>query len=257
MSEEEKIEEKISIKKSTYKKLIYGLIGSAIIISFISGYQVGNFDSSIPTIQASLNSQIQNSQAPSPTNNGLVQVSLDDDPLLGDKNAPITIVEFGDFQCPFCKRFHQQTLPDIKSNYIDKGIVNIVWKDFPIQSIHQNAVASSIAGECADDQGLFWELHDRIFDEQQNWEGLPTSIAINDFKRYASEIGINENEFNKCLDSEKYRQEVLDDFSYGSRIGISGTPAFFVGNQQVGFVQITGAQPYSVFENIIEALLVN
>jgi len=251
-------EEKISIKKSTYKKLIYGMFGLAIIISFLGGYQVGNFDSSIPTIQASLNSQIQNSQAsPSPTNNGLVQVLLEDDPLLGDKNAPITIVEFGDFQCPFCKRFHQQTLPDLKSNYIDKGIVNMVWKDFPIQSIHQNAVASSIAGECADDQGLFWELHDRIFDEQENWQGLPTTIAINDFKRYASEIGMNENEFNTCLDSAKYSQEVLDDFSYGSRIGISGTPAFFVGNQQVGFVQITGAQPYSVFENIIETLLVN
>jgi len=187
----------------------------------------------------------------------LVQVSLDDDPLLGDKNAPITIIEFGDFQCPFCKRFHELTLPELKSNYIDKGIVNLVWKDFPIQSIHQNALVTSIAGECADDQGLFWELHDRMFAEQANWQGLSTSIAINDFKRYASEIGINENEFNTCLDSEKYRQEVLDDFSYGSRIGVSGTPAFYVGNQQTGYVQVTGAQPYSVFENIIETLLVN
>lgn len=250
-------EEQISIKKSTYKKLIYVIIGFSLLLSFLVGYQVGNFDSSIPTIQASLNSQIQNSQAsPSPTN-ALVQVSLDDDPLLGDRNSPITIVEFGDFQCPFCKRFHQETLPDLKSNYIDKGIVNLVWKDFPLPSIHQNAIASSIAGECADDQGYFWELHDRIFDEQENWQGLPTSIAVNDFKRYASEIGMNENEFNTCLDSEKYTQEVLDDFSYGSRIGISGTPAFFVGNQQVGFVQITGAQPYSVFESIIESLLVN
>jgi len=248
-------EEQISIKRITYKKLIYTLIGLGLILSFLSGYQVGIFDSSIPTIQASINSQIQNSQGTIPTNDGLVQVSFDDDPLLGDKNAPVTIVEFGDFQCPFCKRFHTETLPDLKSNYIDKGIVNLVWMDFPLESIHQNAVATSIAGECAEEQGYFWELHDRIFAEQENWQGLPTSFAVIDIKRYASEIGMNENEFNSCLDSEKYRQKVLDDFSYGSRIGISGTPAFFVGNQQVGFVQISGAQPYSVFESIIEKYL--
>jgi len=248
-------EEQISINKTTYKKLIYTLIGLGLILSFLVGYQVGNFDSSIPTIQASLDSQIQNSQAsPSPTNS-LLQISFDDDPILGDKNAPITIVEFGDYQCPFCKRFHQETLPELKSNYIDKGIVNLVWMDFPLESIHQNAVATSIAGECAEEQGYFWELHDRMFVEQENWQGLPTSIAVNDFKRYASEIGMNENDFNSCLDSEKYKQKVSDDFSYGSRIGISGTPAFFVGNQQVGFVQITGAQPYSVFENVIETYL--
>jgi len=248
-------EEQISINKTTYKKLIYTLIGLGLILSFLVGYQVGNFDSSIPTIEASLDSQIQNSQAsPSPTNS-LVQISFDDDPILGDKNAPITIVEFGDYQCPFCKRFHQETLPELKSNHIDKGIVNLVWMDFPLESIHQNAVATSIAGECAEEQGYFWELHDRMFVEQENWQGLPTSIAVNDFKRYASEIGMNENEFSSCLDSEKYKQKVSDDFSYGSRIGISGTPAFFVGNQQVGFVQITGAQPYSVFENVIETYL--
>lgn len=248
-------EEQISINKTTYKKLIYTLIGLGLILSFLVGYQVGNFDSSIPTIGASLDSQIQNSQAsPSPTNS-LVQISFDDNPILGDKNAPITIVEFGDYQCPFCKRFHQETLPDLKSNYIDKGIVNLVWMDFPLESIHQNAVVTSIAGECAEEQGYFWELHDRMFVEQENWQGLPTSIAINDFKRYASEIGMNENDFNSCLDSEKYKQKVMDDFSYGSRTGISGTPAFFVGNQQVGFVLITGAQPYSVFESVIETYL--
>ena len=253
-------EEKVTIKKSTYRKLIYGILVLALFGSFLGGYQVGNFDSNIPSIQESVESQITTSQAQAQgqaSNNGLVQISLDDDPLLGDINAPITIVEFGDFQCPFCKRFHQSTLPDIKSNYIDTGIVNLVWKDFPIQSIHQNAVASSVAGECADDQGLFWELHDKIFEDQAVWEGLPTSIAINNFKRYATELGMDQVQFNECLDSQKYLQEVLDDFSYGSRSGVTGTPAFFIGNEKTGFVKISGAQPYSVFESVIESLLVN
>jgi len=251
-------EEKISINKSTYKKLIYGIFGFALIISFLTGYELGNFDSNIPSIQQSVESQIQNSQASAnPSNNGLIEISLDDDPLLGDINAQITIVEFGDFQCPFCKRFHQQTLPELKSNYIDKGIVNLVWKDFPIQNIHQNAVASSIAGECADDQGVFWELHDRIFEEQSIWQGLPTNIAINDFKRYANDLGVDQTEFNNCLDSQVYLEEVLDDLSYGSRSGVTGTPAFFIGNEKIGFIKITGAQPFSVFEGVIESLLTN
>jgi len=251
-------EEKISISKSLYKKLVYSIIGFALVGSFLGGYVVGNFDSNIPSIQQSVQTQIQNSQASAnPSNNGIVQISLDDDPLLGDFNAPITIVEFGDFQCPFCKRFHQLTLPELKSNYIDKGIVNLVWKDFPIQSIHQNAVATSIAGECADDQGVFWELHDRFFVEQGNWQGLPTNIAINDFKRYASELGVDQTEFNSCLDSQRYLQEVLDDFSYGSRSGVTGTPAFFIGNEKTGFIKITGAQPFSVFQSVIESLLAN
>jgi len=251
-------EEKISINRSTYKKLIYGISGFALIVSFMAGYEVGNFDSNIPSITQSVNTQIQNSEtSANPPSNGLVQISLDDDPLLGDINAPITIVEFGDFQCPFCKRFHQQTLPELKSNYIDKGIINLVWKDFPIESIHQNAIASSLAGECADDQGSFWELHDRIFEEQGIWQGLPTNIAINDFKRYAIELGMDQTKFNDCLDSQKYLQEVLDDFRYGAKSGVSGTPAFFIGNEKTGFVLISGAQPYSVFESVIESLIVN
>jgi len=247
--------EEVTIKKSTYKKLIYTIVIASLLLSFLLGYQVGNFDSNIPTVQESIGSQIQNSQGSNqPSTNTLIQLTIDDDPLLGDINAPITIIEYGDFQCPFCKRFHDETLPLIKSNYIDKGLINMVWKDFPLQSIHKNAIITSIAGECADDQGLFWELHDKIFDEQANWQGLPISITINEIKGYASEIGINQEQFNNCLDSEKYLDEVSDDFNT-ARSFVSGTPAFFIGNEETGFVKLTGAQPFSVFQSVIESLL--
>lgn len=251
-------EEKISLKKTTYKKLIYTLITASLLLSFLFGYQVGSFDSNIPTIQESVETQLKNSQTSgnSPKTN-LVQISVDDDPLLGNPNAPITIIEYGDFQCPFCLRFHEQTLPELKTNYIETGKVNLVWKDFPIQNIHQNAIATSLAGECADDQGVFWELHDKFFAEQGIWQSLPTDIAIIDFKRYADELGMDVNSFNDCLDSEKYLQEVANDYDEGLNYGVSGTPAFFIGNENTGFILISGAQPYSVFESVIESLIEN
>jgi protein-disulfide isomerase len=170
----------------------------------------------------------------------------DDDPFLGDENAPVVMIEFSDFQCPFCKRFRDQTFDQIKSQYIDTGKVKFVYRDFPLNSIHPYAQKSAEAAECADDQGKFWEYHDKLFENQQVW----SSVGISEFKKYAQELGLDEDIFNSCLDSGKYTNEVNNDLSDAAAAGGRGTPFFIIGN-----TPLSGAQPFSVFQAAIEAEL--
>ncbi len=168
---------------------------------------------------------------------------IDDDIIKGDPNAPVTIVEFSDFECPFCARFFEQTLPQIQQNYIDTGKVKFVYRDFPL-SIHQNAQKSAEAAECAGEQGKFWEMHDKLFESG-------VSGGVNSFKQYAADLGLNTAEFNDCLDSGKMASEVQKDMDDGAAIGIRGTPGFIING-----VLVSGAQPYSVFEQVIDQMLV-
>jgi len=168
--------------------------------------------------------------------------SSDDDPVKGDSNAPVTIIEFSDFECPFCARFFTDTLPQIQAKYIDTGKVKFVYRDFPL-SIHDNAQKAAEAAECAYDQGKFWEYHDLLFENQR-------SLTITSLKSYASQLSLDQSTFDSCLDSGKNAQEVKDDFQAGVNAGVSGTPAFFVNG-----VSLSGAQPFSAFEQVIEAEL--
>jgi len=167
-----------------------------------------------------------------------LQVSADDDPVKGSKDAPVTIIEFSDFQCPYCGRFYQQTLPLIEENYIKTGKVKIVYRDFPL-SFHQYAQKAAEAAECAHEQGKFWEYHDKLFENQN-------ALDVASLKQYASELGLDAQKFNDCLDSGKKASEVQKDFNDGSMYGVSGTPTFFING-----IPLVGAQPYSVFEQII------
>lgn len=167
---------------------------------------------------------------------------IDDDSIKGDPNAPITIIEFSDYECPFCQRFYLTTYQQIVENYIDTGKVNLVYRDFPL-SFHQNAQKAAEAAECAGEQGKYYEMHDLLF--EKGVEG-----GIDSFKNYASEIGLNQAEFDECLDSGKMESEVKKDFADGQALGISGTPSFII-NGKI----LVGAQPYSVFEKEIEAEL--
>ena len=168
---------------------------------------------------------------------------VDDDPVLGNKNAKLTIVEFSDFQCPFCARFKEQTLNQLKSQYIDTGKVKFVYRDFPLSSIHPMAQKAAEASECADDQEKFWEMHDKIFEGQ-------ASLSINSLKQWAAELGLNTNDFNKCLDSGKNKDEVEKDLRDATSSGGQGTPYFIVGE-----IPVSGAQPFSAFQQAIESQL--
>jgi len=166
-------------------------------------------------------------------------VSIDDDAIEGNEDAPVTIIEFSDYECPFCERFYSQTLGQIRENYIDTGKVKLVYRDFPL-SFHAQAQKAAEAAECAGEQGKYYEMHDKLF-------GEGVDGGVTSFKQYAKDIGLNTNDFNYCLDSGKMANEVQKDFSDGQNAGVQGTPAFFINGNQV-----TGAQPYSVFEQVIE-----
>jgi len=160
-----------------------------------------------------------------------------DDPALGNANAAVTLVEFSDFQCPFCARV-MPTLKRVRETYGDR--VRIVWKDFPLTSIHPQAFKAAEAGQCAREQGKFWELHDRLFANQQ-------ALQPDSLKKYAAESGLDAAKFNACLDTAKYGDRVQEQMGVGTRLGVSSTPAVFVNGRLV-----SGAQPYDVFTRIID-----
>jgi protein-disulfide isomerase len=160
-----------------------------------------------------------------------------DDAALGAANAPVTIVEFSDFQCPFCQRV-APTLKRITETYGDK--VRVVWKDFPLTSIHPEAFKAAEAGNCAREQGKFWEYHDRLFANQQ-------ALQPDALKAHAAAVGLDTAQFNACLDSAKYSDRVQEHIGAGARLGINSTPALFINGRPV-----TGAQPYEVFARIID-----
>ena len=169
--------------------------------------------------------------------------------ISGDEDAPVTIIEFSDYQCPFCLRHFEQTMPQIVENYIDTGKVRYIFKDFPITSIHPQAPKAAETAECAGDQGQYWAMHDRLFQGQQaDWNQNPDAVTI--FKSYAAELKLDTETFDACLDSDKYAAEVASDLDEGVRAGVTGTPAFFINGQF-----ISGAQPFEVFQQILDAQL--
>jgi len=246
-------------KKSTPTGIIIALVAVVAVAAFFAGLYFSNLDtnqvtkSDLDDAISRIESKIGNN-LPSPTLQP-VKISLDDDPIRGNPDAPITIVEFSDYQCPFCARFYAQTLPLLLEEYIDEGKVNLVYRDFPVQRIHPNALAAAAAAECADDQGKYWEYHDTLFEKQNAWAKLDSNSAISTFSQFAAEIELEQQQFDNCLESGKYLEEVQADFSDGKNYQVTGTPGFFIGNEDIGFVKIIGAKPYDAFKKVIDAQL--
>jgi protein-disulfide isomerase len=252
---------KISVKKSTFNGLIIGLILVVGIAAFFAGSYTSNLNSNqiseedLQDAIAKLELKVLQNQLPTSQPKLPMKISADDDPIIGNPDAPITIIEFTDFQCPFCARFHTQTLPLILEEYIDQGKVKLVVRDFPIQSIHPNAVAASVASECANEQGKVKEMHDMLFYNQNEWNKQETDDALSLFSQYAAEIQLEQETFDSCLNSGKYLEEIKKDLADGRDYGVSGTPGFFIGNDQIGYVELKGAQPFDSFKKVIDAQL--
>ncbi|MBI2629047.1 DsbA family protein [Candidatus Pacearchaeota archaeon] len=199
----------------------------------------GSLNNNLPSDNSNNNDNIPSTPS--------ADVSADDDPVLGNANAPVTIIEFSDYQCPFCERFFTSTLPQIKKDYIDTGKAKLVYRDFPLSSIHPYAQKAAEAAECAGEQGnnFYWKMHDKLFGNQN-------ALDIESLKKYAQEISLDTNKFNTCLDSGAMAQEVSKDTADGTSYGVQGTPAFFINGQE-----ISGAQPFESFKSIIDAELAN
>lgn len=237
-------------QKITATTLIISI--AALLISTFALYKISSAPLEEEQFMASVEKGIESyiekqrqAQAAPPAAAEPVDVSVDDDAMKGDKNAPVTIVEFSDFECPYCSRFYRDTLPDLLSEYVDKGVARFVYRDFPL-GFHEHARAASIASECVKDQGddkLFFKYHDKLYENQP-------AISTENLKAWAAELGVDADEFNDCLDTEKFGDEVDKDFEDGKAYGVTGTPAFFINGRL-----ISGAQPFSVFKSAIDSAL--
>lgn len=190
--------------------------------------------------------------APSPVERKEIFLSVEDNSVIGDRNAKVTLVEFSDYQCPFCGRHLRQTMPQIEKNYIRSGRIKYVFRDYPIESIHPQAFKAAEAARCAGEHGQYWKMHDRLFGNQKD-------LGVKDLPRHAQAIGLDLPKFQECLNSGKFKAKIHKDMADGQTAGVRGTPTFFLGftdanNSTVKTVFIIrGAQPYDAFKEAIEA----
>lgn len=170
-------------------------------------------------------------------------------PILGNNNAEITILEWGDYQCTFCYRFHETTLSNLKENYIETGKVKLIFKDFPLNG--PDSILAAEASYCAEDQGKYWEYHDELY---KNWGGERTGwITRYTLNAFANSVGLDNDEFNSCLDEHRHLEKVNQLHQFGKNIGIDATPSFLIFNDEK-IIKIRGNQPLEVFVKTIDGL---
>jgi len=172
-------------------------------------------------------------------------------PVLGSASAPITIVEFGDYQCEACYHWYHNTRADIIDNYIDTGKANLVFMDLPF--LGRDSITAAQATYCADDQGKYWEYHETLYNFQ---EAIDNGWASKDrLVSFAFNLDMNLDEFNDCMDSSKYAKRVKANYDESQRFGAEATPTFLIISSDGAVKKITSAQPYSVFSQVIEPML--
>jgi len=246
----------ITLKKSDLWKYSTFMLLAVVIVG---GFFVYNGDSSGTTGTGNTVQQPTGNN-PEPTT---ATASVDDDAVLGNKNAPITIIEFSDYQCPFCRKFWGETFGQLKKDYIDTGKVKLVFRDFPLSSLHPMAQASAEAAECVREKGgdaAYFKFHDKMFEEQNiidsgSATGAVTKTAVytnDDLKAWAKETGYD---IASCLDSGKYKNEVLKDVSDAQAAGFQGTPGFLIMKSgESSGTPLKGAYPIDSFKQIIDGL---
>jgi protein-disulfide isomerase len=170
-------------------------------------------------------------------------------PIMGDPSAPITILEWGDYQCTFCYKFHQNTLDTIKQDFIETGKAKLVFKDFPLNG--PDSILAAEAAYCAQDQEKYWQYHDEIY---KNWKGERTGwITRESLDRFATTVNLDLDKFNMCLDEHKHLERVNQLHEFGKEIGIDATPSFLVFNNEK-IIKIRGNQPLEVFLKSLDEL---
>ncbi len=230
-----KQQDTIKISKIT----LWQIIAFVFFVLFIISLLTGGFGISTETKSAQGSMKVGTSKS----GDIATKVNLEGAQVLGDENAPVTIVEWSDFQCPFCARFYSQTEKKIVEEYVNTGKVKIIFKHFPLDQIHPFATVAALASECAGEQGKFREYHDILFNNYQ-------AINAKNLNKWASDLGLDQSKFDSCLESQKYLSKIKSDMAEGAKAGVRGTPGFLVNGQL-----ISGAQPYSVFKSAIEAAL--
>ena len=180
-------------------------------------------------------SQGQDDQAPEVVR---YDIPEDDDPVYGPETAAITIIEFSDFECPYCRKWHTEVWPRLREAYPDQ--IRLVYRDFPLTNIHPNATPAASAANCAGDQDMYWEFNELLYSGRY-------TLNKTGYQAYADELNLDIEAFEECLDSGRYNSEVMADFEFAANLGVSSTPTFFVNG-----IPIIGAQPFETFSQLID-----
>jgi len=256
---------------SRISSLLWVAVGSTFLISLAAAQSSDDFEGLKAEVQALRAGQLQmqtdlaeirrlleqgaRPAAPAAQAFQPTDVEIGNSAVKGSKDAQITLIGFSDYQCPFCGRHAKTVLPELLENYVDSGIVKLVMRENPIQSIHPQATNASMAALCAGEQGKYWEMHDILFSDQRR-------LTVPDLKEHAATLGLLEAPFATCLDGKKYANQIRTDLAEGAKLGISGTPSFVLGltnENDPDKVRVTkyirGAKPYATFEQAIDELL--
>lgn len=218
------------------KGLIVGGIAAAVIIGIIASYGTTQFGSETINLDIS-------------RTHGTVSTAMGS-PILGNPSAPITIVEFGDYQCSQCFNWFHNTEPELYQNYIETGKANLVFVDLAI--LGRDSPKAAAATYCAEEQGKYWEYHDLLYDSQQ---GIDDGWANSErLKAFAFSLDLDMEMFSSCLDSGKFSKRVQFNIAEAGKQGATGTPTFFIINSEGKQQKISGAQPFSVFKDVIDSL---
>lgn len=278
-------EETVTFGKDTlYGILIVMLAGLLVVSVFTQGFGVVKADSPVVNLtcpNTQTNSTQTNTTATKPALPSLT-VGVGSYPALGSTSAPVTLVQFSEFQCPYCARLYQQTEVKLKTNYMDTGKLKMYFRDYPLPpQYHPQAAYAAVAARCADDQDKFWEMHHKLFNTQSDWSGNANASEL--FKGYAIALGMDNATFSGCYDNQSHLMEISIDLQDGQELGVGGTPSNFIiipktkisdddmrsavedVNSQYGGVElyedgtdytilIPGAYPYEVFDAILSAV---
>lgn len=243
-------------------------IAVALIVGFLTGFIAGKstYANDVKKIVENVSGQASVTDTNAPSEEEMLQKQIalvkqkyeglkmfngtpTETPYLGEANAPITMTEYSDFQCPFCVSFFRKTLPAISENYIKTGKVKFEYKDFPI-SKHIHAANAAVAAHCAGDQEAYWYMHDLIFENQTQWAKTDAETGKKIFLSYAKALGLDEEKFTTCQEGDSYHAEIQADFNEGVKLGIDGTPGFNIEGEVV-----IGAEKYAAFDQIFKTKL--
>src|SRR3972149_4035473 len=247
----------LTINVQSWTTPIVGLV--MLVIGLLAGYYLrpltlaqASTTTTILPVVVTQPATIPTADPPSGTAQSAAQQSLMDSlfpkvrHFIGNPNAPVTIIEFADFQCPFCGRFFAQTKPQIDEAYIQSGKVRLGYWNFAF--LGDESTWAAEAAECAADQDKFWEYHDKLYASQSGEN--QGAFNKDNLKKFAEELDLDTQTFNECLDSGKYTSLIQDDTNTSSALGVQSTPTFLINGQAV-----VGAQPFEVFQQTIESLL--
>ncbi len=206
-----------------------------------------------PTPRAAAPREVRPARPVAETPTSEIFLDIRDAPAKGAREARLVLVEFSDYQCPFCARHVRETMPQIEREYVRTGKLRYVFRDFPLEAIHPQAFKAAEAAHCAGAQGKFWKMHDRLF-------AHPGALRPEDLLAHAEALGLQKGRFQDCLSRGTFAERVRRDLAEGQRVGVRGTPSFFLGFAQPGGrVKVArvlrGAHPYEAFRQTIEELL--